>query len=1341
MRNFLCLFIFMLNMCCIAFAQEYSVIEPELELLLERGGEEKVAVTIVLKPHSDASVLKAKAAACRNRSMARNTVVNELKSNPGGLQLSLMDFLRAEEKRGNVAGITYLWIANTVCCDAVADVVYQLALRDDVLMIGCNKEVQMLCCSKEEFIEAAANVRASNAPHLIQVRASAVWEQGYTGKNVVVAILDSGINDEHRDLKDHLWEGYADTDGDGVADDLIHGWNYATKDEDGNSNIKDDYGHGTHCAGIICGDGTSGNVTGAAPDATLMTVKTIDRSGGGSPAKMIRGVQFAIENGADIISISSGFKSAQISASDKEALRRTFENALSAGVIAFVAAGNDGAADGEAKYVDFPAACPPPYLHPDQEANSGGLSSVVCVGAVNRNNEYASFSSQGPVTWQDTEYGDYLYDGEDAAHFGLIRPDICAPGELVYSLNHTENDKYKLNSGTSQATPCAAGIAALMLEKNGTLTPADVCRIMETTATKLSDKKNNLTGSGAIDALNAVNGVEAAGGKPFVKVVSFSPETLLHGNGRELSVSVTNFGHRDCSSDAVVSLLVDDEYVSIENNSASLSNLGVNETKNIAFSIDVKDNAPNNHTVYVKAKVTDGDLSWTDDIVLEINSYARISCSLASSNVIDAGEDVVLVVDVLNDGTVATTAATDLSIECSSPYVTIENNTATVGVIAPGESRQVEYRVNVSRTIPDNSDISFDIYAVPNNYTDTKNLIYEFEVGTDNYGALDDGFNGWTAFDASNSERNHVPWWHSTLSEKHGMEVLGTNYSGKGHVVSESTCHASNREYTVPIDNYLVSPKIKVTASSKFKFKARIHSLDYYGEHFGVAVSETGNSDAASFVTIKEWVINKQDGADWLEFGVDLSEYEGKEIYVAVRHFFTQQEWDDSFNGYYFYALNVDDAEFTGVIDMSTAFKYDNYSYFYVKVSSDPLPAPENLVATLVGGNSVSLSWNPVINAQSYNVYRNGEWIKNVSGTACEDTALKLNTSYSYTVAAVYNGKEYEMSTAAVAITEKEDYMVSIKSVVPEFLVTGENRLSLTMINDGKYNQDARSTVTLSTESPYVTVSSGSVGINSLTVGAEVTKEFVVVVDEAIPDGTEVEFNLNIAQVYSPFRVYEHAFTITYGENIPEERMYELYISSAGYSTLYLDYDAVIPYGIEAYYADRIVGDCLKLEEIDGVIPAWTAVVIKGNEGNYVFPESEETAVAVEGNLLSGTLEDTYIDAANGKYYVLSMVDGIVGMYVAKLNKDKYGGVGTTHFLNNANRVYLALLPGSDMPDTGDGGQSSNGFRFFFPGITVIEKVKVDNGETRTVYDILGRPVDNPSKGIYIKNGRKVLIK
>lgn len=206
------------------------------------------------------------------------------------------------------------------------------------------------------------------------------------------------------------------------------------------------------------------------------------------------------------IGMSLGMAGAEIT--DKVVLRRTCESILGAGIVALVCAGNEGLSMLMMMYpipnnVRVPANCPPPYLDPDQMENPGTLSCVMAVGAVNYNDEAADFSSQGPVTWQDTEFGDYAYN----PGIGLIRPDVCAPGVNIKSLDYLTTVGYSELSGTSQATPCVAGIVALMLQKNPELTPAQICQILEETSVKLTPNKSNITGVGRVDALAAVNAV------------------------------------------------------------------------------------------------------------------------------------------------------------------------------------------------------------------------------------------------------------------------------------------------------------------------------------------------------------------------------------------------------------------------------------------------------------------------------------------------------------------------------------------------------------------------------------------------------------------------------------------------------------------------------------------------------------------------------------------------------------------------------------------------------------------------------------------------------------------
>ena len=201
---------------------------------------------------------------------------------------------------------------------------------------------------------------------------------------------------------------------------------------------------------------------------------------------------------------------------------------------------------------------------------------------------------------------------------------------------------------------------------------------------------------------------------------------------------------------------------------------------------------------------------------------------------------------------------------------------------------------------------------------------------------------------------------------------------------------------------------------------------------------------------------------------------------------------------------------------------------------------------------------------------------------------------------------------------------------------------------------------------------------------------------------------------------------------------YSLTVSVAGYATMYLDKAVKIPAGAKAYTANRVESDLLKMQPVEDVIPANTAVIIKASEGTYSFAYSDETPEAISDNLLRGTVADTYVKPQSGSVaYVLSMVDGVVGMYRAKLTD------GT--FKNNANRAYMLLSElnvGDGNLDTSDpGSQLSNGYRFDFSGTTAIESVETESTAPAVYYDLSSRRVENPAKGIYIVNGKKVLVK
>ena len=303
-----------------------------------------------------------------------------------------MALLQDEAGDDKVIDIKAHWIVNTINCTATRDVIYKLSEQPGISVIGLNDKVKLLSDEKPTRVSQSKSI----IDNVTTVGADNVWAAGYTGKDVTVAVLDSGINSEHVDLADHLWDGgyeYPD-----------HGWNFI----DNNSNTNDYNGHGTHCAGTICGDGTSGTQTGMAPDATLMCVKVLDDEGYGTLEALVSGVEFAIEHGADIMSISLGWTYPTTSVDI--IMREMFENVLTTGIVAAVAAGNERDSIDSIpvpKNISAPGNCPPPWLHPDQQANPGGLSAVVSVGAVDYSDDVAYFSSRGPVTWQGTDWDDY----------------------------------------------------------------------------------------------------------------------------------------------------------------------------------------------------------------------------------------------------------------------------------------------------------------------------------------------------------------------------------------------------------------------------------------------------------------------------------------------------------------------------------------------------------------------------------------------------------------------------------------------------------------------------------------------------------------------------------------------------------------------------------------------------------------------------------------------------------------------------------------------------------------------------------------------------------------------
>ena len=474
------------------------VIGPELAAEMRRiESNGKIKVNILMLEQSDPIALNRATSQFATKQERCEFVVEILKQQAEASQADLMCLLREMESNGMVNDIQPFWLVNCVSCRANKTAINDLAQRRDIMTIYHCQETQWIFENRPT--PAPKNNGREITQNLLQVNAPQVWEQGYTGTGVLVALIDTGVCLDHADLAGRLWDGGAEYPN--------HSYDFYYHDND----PSDDRGHGTHVAGTICGTGTSGSQTGIAPSATIMALKAFNNEGVGDETHWVAAMQFALEHGADLMNMSLGRP--QPNAAQKLMMRQACDNTLAAGVVVAACAGNlrqMGFMVPPPNNIYTPGDCPPPHLHEDQLVNAGGLSCVISVGAVDYNHTIAPFSSEGPSQWTDVaQYNDYPYTAGSTTEIGLIRPDICAPGVQIKSLDYNTTNGYTLMDGTSMATPLVAGTIALMLSKNHELTPAQIDEILERTAVKLTEHKSNDFGSGLLDALAAINAVPA----------------------------------------------------------------------------------------------------------------------------------------------------------------------------------------------------------------------------------------------------------------------------------------------------------------------------------------------------------------------------------------------------------------------------------------------------------------------------------------------------------------------------------------------------------------------------------------------------------------------------------------------------------------------------------------------------------------------------------------------------------------------------------------------------------------------------------------------------------------
>ncbi|MFE2285296.1 S8 family serine peptidase [Streptomyces sp. NPDC059443] len=293
-------------------------------------------------------------------------------------------------------------------------------------------------------------VRANLERSTKQVNATAAWAAGFDGTGTKVVVLDTGVDLEHPDLKGRVAEAKNFTDSD---------------------TAEDRQGHGTHTTSTVGGSGAAsgGAKKGVAPGAQLLSGKVLNDSGYGLDSWIIAGMQWAVDSKADVVSMSLGDPS-QLSCDDPMAAA-TEALAKSSNTLFVIAAGNSGPGNNT---VSSPGCAP----------------SVLTVGAVDRDDSTASFSSRGPAGLQHT-----------------LKPEIAAPGVGISAANMGGRGVYAYQSmsGTSMATPHVAGAAAIVKQRHPDWTPQQIKAALVGSADTAIPGDVRETGGGRLDVKAAID--------------------------------------------------------------------------------------------------------------------------------------------------------------------------------------------------------------------------------------------------------------------------------------------------------------------------------------------------------------------------------------------------------------------------------------------------------------------------------------------------------------------------------------------------------------------------------------------------------------------------------------------------------------------------------------------------------------------------------------------------------------------------------------------------------------------------------------------------------------------
>lgn len=391
------------------------------------------------------------ASANQNNAADFQDVIVRFKDKPGQAELHAFKGLG-----GNVSNV--FTIIPAISGKLPAKAIEALKNNPQVEVVELDYTVQALEYSPENELGNSWGANHINADDAL--------EAGYSGEGVKVAVLDSGVNFNHFDLRDNFDLSANELGYDFVSDDFFP---------------EDVYGHGTHVAGILAAASNGFGVVGVAPNAQIVALRVLDDNGEGTASRIIEALQWIQNyNAAHPDSPIRITNNSYGTGSNSSQLEAAFDVLASSGVLHIGSAGNEGSAAGNGNNVSYPAR----------------YESVVAVAALDKNNLRASFSSTGSDVEIAAPGVAVLSTWKDSTNFAGPQPFSFAgyAGEYFIEAN-----------GTSMASPHVAGVAALLMASDANYTAEAVRKKINGTALDLGEiGKDKLYGYGLVDASSAL---------------------------------------------------------------------------------------------------------------------------------------------------------------------------------------------------------------------------------------------------------------------------------------------------------------------------------------------------------------------------------------------------------------------------------------------------------------------------------------------------------------------------------------------------------------------------------------------------------------------------------------------------------------------------------------------------------------------------------------------------------------------------------------------------------------------------------------------------------------------